>query len=193
MLRDDLQPHELMQHVAQWFESQNVDYWVVGSMASMAYGEPRFTNDVDMVADLRTEHIEPLLLAFPASDFYLSEPAIRNALLKRSQFNIIHPASGLKVDVILAADTAFAKSEASRRRRITSPGEFSVWFAAPEDVLLNKLVYFQLSDRVSQKHIRDIAGMIKLLGDKLDRSYINLWAERLSVQSEWQLICQRVN
>ncbi len=97
------------------------------------------------------------------------------------------------MDVILAADTAFAKSEASRRRRITSPGEFSVWFAAPEDVLLNKLVYFQLSDRVSQKHVRDIAGMIKLLGDKLDRSYINLWAERLSVQSEWQLICQRVN
>lgn len=65
MLRDDLLPHELMQHVGEWFESQSIEYWVVGSMASMAYGEPRFTNDVDIVARLRPDCIDALLIAFP--------------------------------------------------------------------------------------------------------------------------------
>lgn len=70
---------------------------------------------------------------------------------------------------------------------------YSAWFASPEDVLLNKLVYFKLSDGVSQKHLRDIAGMMKLQGQNLDRTYIVQWAERLDVQTEWQLICERVD
>ena len=193
MTREDLLPHELMQIVANFFEDQGVAYWVVGSMASMAYGEPRFTNDVDIVAELYPQHISQLLIAFPASDFYLSESAIRSAVAVRGQFNIIHPASGLKVDVIVAPDTAFAKSEAGRRRRVSSPGEYSVWFGSPEDVLLNKLVYFKLSEGVSQKHLRDIAGMMKLLGEKLDRQYIQLWAARLEVQAEWRLLCDRID
>lgn len=70
---------------------------------------------------------------------------------------------------------------------------YSAWFASPEDVLLNKLVYFKLSDGVSQKHLHDIAGMMKLQGQNLDRTYIVQWAERLDVQTEWQLICERVD
>ncbi len=75
MLRDDLQPHELMQHVAQWFESQNVDYWVVGSMASMAYGEPRFTNDVDMLPTCEPNTSNRYCLHFQRATFiYQSQP-----------------------------------------------------------------------------------------------------------------------
>ena len=47
----ELQPYQLMQAVADVLEGQGVSYRVVGSMASMAYGEPRFTNDVDILAD----------------------------------------------------------------------------------------------------------------------------------------------
>src|SRR5215831_9835641 len=101
----DLQPHELMQIVADFFETHRIPYRVVGSMASMAYGEPRFTNDVDMVAELKQEHVAVLCAAFPAPDFYVSETAAREAVARRSQFNIIHPASGLKVDVIVPPDT----------------------------------------------------------------------------------------
>jgi len=184
----ELQPHELMQIAADFFESQGIAYHVVGSMASMAYGEPRFTNDVDMVADIPLGKIPSLCAAFPAPEFYLSEPAARDAIVRRFQFNILHPASGLKLDVMIPADTEFARSEASRIKRISSEGEYSAWFGSPEDVLLSKLVYYRLSGGTSDKHLRDIAGMMKLLGGNLDRTYIREWAGKLGVASEWQMI-----
>ncbi len=189
----ELQPHELMQRVADFFEAQGIAYRVVGSMASMAYGEPRFTNDVDIVAELTLDKIGALCAAFPAPEYYLSEQAARDAVTRRFQFNILHPASGLKVDVILAPDTEFARSEAKRIRRIASEGEYSVWFGSPEDVLLNKLVYYRLSGGVSDRHLRDIAGMMKLLREKLDRTYIAHWAAKLGVTAEWDLVRQRVD
>lgn len=188
----ELQPHELMQVMADFFESQGIAYHVVGSMASMVYGEPRFTNDVDMVADIPVEKVPALCAAFPAPEYYLSEQAARNAVLRRFQFNIIHPASGLKVDVFLPPNTEFARSEMIRVKRITSQGEYSAWFGSPEGVLLNKLLYFQLSGGESQKHLRDIGGMIKLQGGKLDRAYIEEWAGKLGVTTEWGKILERL-
>lgn len=187
----NLQPHELMQIVADFLESQKIAYRVVGSMASMAYGEPRFTNDVDIVAELSLTDIPTLCAAFPSPEYYLSEPAVRAAILRRSQFNIIHPASGLKADVIIPPDSDFARSEAGRIRRLTSEGEYSAWFGSPEDVLLSKLVYYQLSGHVSDKHLRDITSMLKLQGPKLDLAYIESWADRLGVKAEWSKACER--
>jgi len=181
----ELLPHELMQLVADFFEFQSIHYRVVGSMASTAYGEPRFINDIDIVAELKPEHVAALCAAFPAPDYYVAERAVLDAIARRSQFNIIHPASGLKTDIIVGPDDEFARSEASRIRKITSPGKYSVWFCSPEDAILKKLVYFQLSEGVSQKHLRDIAGIVKLQGDKLDRSYVAKWADKLGVTSEW--------
>ena len=189
----ELHPHELMQRMADFFESQGIAYRVVGSLASMAYGEPRFTNDVDIVAQLTLDKIGALNAAFPAPEYYLSESAAREAVARHLQFNIVHPASGLKVDVIVPPDTEFARSEAKRIRRITSEGEYSAWFGSPEDVLLNKLVYYQLSDGVSDKHLRDVAGMMKLLRENLDRDYIAEWAVKLGVAAAWELVRQRVD
>jgi hypothetical protein len=187
----DLRPHELMQRVADFFESREIGYRVVGSMASMAYGEPRFTNDVDIVAELELEDVPLLIAAFPAPEFYVSETAAREAVARRFQFNIIHPASGLKVDVIVSQDTEFARIGASRARRIKSEGQYSAWFGSPEDVLLNKLIYYRLGGGISDKHIRDILGMIKLQGENIDRAYVDKWADKLGVAAEWLLACQR--
>ncbi len=187
----DLGPVELMQLVANFFESTKVTYRVVGSMASMAYGEPRFTNDVDIVAELTLENVPALLATFPAPDYYVSGQAVKEAIKRHFQFNIIHPASGLKVDVIIPKPSDFAQSERSRVRRITSEGEYSVWFASPEDVILKKLVYFQAGGGESQKHLRDIASMMKLLGEKLDHRYIHLWAGKLGVSEEWNLVSKQ--
>ncbi len=190
MNSSELQPDELMQIVATFFESHNIDYLVVGSLASMRYGEPRFTNDVDILADMRLDQIATVCGAFPAPDYYVSEASARDAVARRSQFNIIHPASGLKVDVIIPQDSEFARSELSRGRRLTSEGEFSVRFASPEDVIVNKLRYYQSGQ--SEKHLRDMAGMMKVMGNNLDRDYINNWCSKLGLASEWQLLQQRI-
>jgi len=150
-----------MQIMADFFESQGINYRVVGSLASRVYGEPRFTNDVDIVAELRLENLPALCAAFPSPDYYLSEPAARDAITKRFQFNILHPSSGLKVDIIVPPDTEFSRSEAGRIRRIASEGEKSAWFGSPEDVLLYKLVYYRLSGGISDKHLRDREPLIE--------------------------------
>jgi hypothetical protein len=137
----------------------------------MDYGEPRLTIDIDIVADLKIEHLARVCAAFATPEYYVSEAAVRDASLKRFQFNIIHPASGLKVDVFIPKDTEFARIEAQRIQRIRSEGEYDAWFGSPEDVLLNKLIYFQLGGG-SEKHLRDIAGMMKLQREKLDRAYV---------------------
>ncbi len=47
-------PYELLGNIVLILERLKIPYLVTGSMASMAYGEPRLTNDIDIVADWRS-------------------------------------------------------------------------------------------------------------------------------------------
>jgi hypothetical protein len=112
--------------------------------------------------------------------------AMRSAIQQAGQFNIIHIPSGIKVDMIVLKPDDYSRTEIQRGRRLTSPGEFDVWFAAAEDVILNKLKYYR--DGGSEKHLRDIASMLMVQGDAIDRGYIAAWAARLEVLAEWQAL-----
>lgn len=65
-----------------------------------------------------------------------------------------------------------------------------VWFASPEDVILKKLQYY-LEGR-SEKHIRDIAGVIRVQGDALDRTFISEWATRMNTIDAWLHILEKL-
>jgi len=93
--------YELLQKVITAFEELNIDYIVTGAVASMAYGEPRLTNDIDIVADIKMEQLILLEQYFPHDEFYFDIEMVREAIIHQSQFNIIHPGSGLKVDVMI--------------------------------------------------------------------------------------------
>ncbi len=97
--------YELLEQVVLTFERLQIPYLITGSVASMAYGEPRLTNDIDLVAAIESKQIPELLAVFPPPSFYLSDEAIRTAITCQTQFNIIHPASGLKIDVMVRKDT----------------------------------------------------------------------------------------
>lgn len=193
MIPNELTPTQLLNIFAKFFESQEIHYRVVGSMASMAYGEPRMTIDVDIVAELHADHVPAIIAAFLAPEYYVSESAARDAIRRASQFNVIHIPSGLKVDVIVPKKSDHSDCEQSRVRRLSDQNEFSAWYAAPEDVILNKLRFLKLSGGQSQKHVRDIGGMLKISGDQIDRDYIQTWAEKLNVRNEWQLILMNLN
>jgi len=186
----DMQPYELMQRMADFLERESVRYRVVGSMASMAYGEARFTNDVDILADLTLDKVEALCREFPAPDYYVSPQAIREAIIHRHQFNILHPASGLKMDVFVLQDSEFARTNITHGRRLKSEGLYDAWFALPENVILKKLEYFK--EGGSEKHLRDIAGVLLVQADAIDRTYIDEWAGKLGVATEWKMVCERL-
>ena len=96
---------ELLRYLVEAFEALGIDYMISGSQASIYYGEPRFTQDIDVVADVTPGHVPALLERFPFPEFYLSEDPAREAIQARGQFNIIHPASGLKIDALLVKHT----------------------------------------------------------------------------------------
>lgn len=177
---------DLLRHAIAVLEGLRIPYLVTGSTAAIAYGEPRFTNDIDIVVDMRPEHVDDLCARFPAPDFYVSRDAAREAVLRRRQFNIIHPASGLKIDVIVRAHTAYDDSRFARAVRLRPAGDYDAAFAAPEDVILKKLQYY--AEGGSEKHLRDIAGILMVSGDTLDREYLAAWAARLELTSLWSQV-----
>lgn len=184
-------PDELIFKLVDLFDQLQVRYAIVGSVASMSFGEPRFTNDVDIVADLREEHAEAIVAAFPGPDFYCSLQAVKSAIAKRFQFNIIHSTEGVKADIIVATNGEFDQLQLSRRiwMKVGTAGE--AWVASPEDVILKKLEYYQLGR--SPKHVRDIASMLRINQRPLDMAYIEHWVAKLNVQDVWQEILSVAN
>jgi len=174
---------ELLERVTRTLEELSIPYLVTGSVATIAYGEPRFTNDVDVVVRLPLNAIEHVLAAFPEEEFYLSREAMRDAVLRSTQFNILHPRSGLKIDVIVADDSEFNSSRFDRSRRLAISPTRSATFASAEDVILKKLEYYR--EGGSDKHLRDIAGVIAVVGKDLDLDYVERWAERLGLGDLW--------
>lgn len=181
---------EVLQKIVEVFRNLDIPYLVTGSVAAMAYGEPRLTNDIDVVAAISEKHVKGLLAAFPSDEFYLSEDAVREAIHLRGQFNIIHPGSGIKIDVIIRQDTDFDDSRFSRVKRIYPAESYEANFAAPEDVIIKKMEYYR--DGGSEKHLRDITGILRVSGEKVDRDYIAEWAKRLNLTEIWDAIRERL-
>jgi hypothetical protein len=184
-------PYELLEIIVKILEKLNIPYLVTGSTAAMAYGEPRLTNDIDIVAGIHSSHVPKLLAELPSDQFYFDDDMIREAIRHKTQFNIIHPSSGLKIDIIIRNETAFNDSRFHRIRRI-KPGEnYEADFASPEDIIIMKMRYFK--DGGSDKHLRDIAGILKISGMEIDRQYIADWAKKLDVLDIWELVVQKIH
>ena len=185
-----MEQYELLRHLVRCFESLGIKYFVTGSIASMAYGEPRLTNDIDVVADIKKEHIEGLKDCFPEDEFYLSEEAIKEAIDRHRQFNIIHPASGLKIDVIARENSGLDNSRFERIKRLNVIEDTSANFSSPEDVIIKKMEFYKEGE--SEKHLRDITGILKISGDIIDYNYINRWADTLGLREIWDAVLKRV-
>jgi hypothetical protein len=183
-------PYELLELIVEILNHLGIPYLVTGSVAAMAYGEPRLTNDIDIVAAIEYRHVDGLLAAFPSEQFYISEESIRDAIRYRKQFNIIHPASGLKADIIIRENTPFNESRFSRIRRIKAGENYEAYFAAPEDVIIMKMYYYK--EGGSEKHLRDISGIMKISGSEIDSAYVSLWAQKLNLSEIWDLILKKL-
>ncbi len=185
-----MEQSELMRLMVQALESLNIPYMITGSHASAYYGEPRFTRDIDIVAELKEEQVDEFVKFFPADQFYCDKDMIKTEIKRRGQFNIIHSISGLKIDIILTKETPFSKTEFSRRKRsLVFPGQ-EASFASPEDVIIKKMDFYK--EGGSEKHLRDITGILKISGDTIDRDYITQWADRLGIRDIWDAVVKRV-
>ncbi len=185
-----MEPSELLRFMVSVLEKLGLRYFVTGSTASIFFGEPRFTNDIDIVVDLPAHRVAELCAQFPEEEFYLSEEAVRRAVKRHDQFNILHPASALKVDVMVPADTMFNRSRFARMQRVHPEPDFEANFASAEDVIVKKMEFFR--EGGSEKHLRDITGILKISGDDLDREHIENWAENKGLETIWRTLLRSV-
>lgn len=181
---------ELLRTAAAILDRHAIPYCVVGSMASMCYGETRYTNDLDLLIDLKPEKVSALCAEFPDPDYYVSESAANEAVQQRKQFNVIHVKSSYKIDFMIVKFAPWNRQQLSRRRTTRYAENLDVAIAAPEDVILGKLLYYREGE--SPKHLRDIAAMLQVSGDLIDRDDVTKWATELGVLDIWQAILTRL-
>lgn len=160
----------------------NIQYVVGGSIASSIYGKPRATQDVDVIANLSEKHVSEFVVAL-RDDFYLDEPAVRDAVRRRSTFNVIHLHTFFKVDVFVAKhDTATAQELARGRSYLPpeAPGT-EITLASPEDIVVQKLYWYRLGDHVSERQWTDAMSVLNVRGKDLDCAYMHDLAAEMGV------------
>ncbi len=184
-----MEQDELLRRLVETLERLNLTYLITGSIATILYGEPRFTNDIDVVVQLSLDQAEALIEAFPADEYYADLEQARLAIAHRGQFNIIHPTSGLKIDFMVPTMDEFDHSRFARAMRVRPTEDLQADFAAPEDVILKKLQYY--AEGGSEKHLRDISGILRISSTEVDRNYIARWARHLGVEEIWDLILDK--
>lgn len=169
--------------VTDALEVLNVPYAIGGSFASALHGVMRATMDVDLVADLRREHVTPLVQALGEA-FYADAPMMYDAIDQRSSFNLIHLASMFKVDVFVARSRDFDRAQLARRQLhlLSEQPECRAYIASAEDTILAKLEWYRSGGEISERQWRDTLGVLQVQGGRLDLTYMRHMAAALGVQ-----------
>jgi hypothetical protein len=165
---------EVLRIISERLETAGLPFMLTGSFAMAYYGQPRMTRDLDLVVALVEEDIHGVV-AMLSPDFYVDADDVRSAVLSQRLFNLMHNATGIKVDLIVRKSAEYRQVEFSRRRPIEMNG-VRTWIVSREDLILSKLVWAKEANSELQR--RDVKN---LLDETADRSYLEHWARRLGV------------
>ncbi|MES2642006.1 MAG: hypothetical protein V4850_21150 [Myxococcota bacterium] len=158
-----------------------MDYVVVGSVASSFHGEPRGTQDIDIVARILRSDVSKLAREFPEQDFYFDRDMVLDSIRSRQPFNIIDLRSMWKADIILPSEP-YTNEQLARRQRVELAG-VPVYVATAEDTVVSKMRWSKLAE--SDRQLNDVAGIIRVRGAALDRALISALVSRFGLEAEW--------
>ncbi len=169
--------------VIRTFNELNIQYYIGGSLASSIYGMPRTTLDADIVANISLNQITSLKIKLE-NEYYIDENMIKNAIERSSSFNLIHLETAIKIDVFVYKDDLYQKNAIKRRIEdtlIENDQSSKFCFASPEDIIINKLIRYKMGDKISERQLLDVIGVIKIQGDSLDKKYLKKWTIELGL------------
>ena len=173
--------------VVEALENARVPHMLAGSLASTYHGEPRATQDVDIVIDPASrEALDDFAAALNRDRFYVGDH--RAAFARREAFNVIDLTTGWKVDLIVRRDRTYSRTEFERRQPADVEG-IPVYVATAEDTILTKLEWAKLGE--SERQLRDVEAVIRAIGDSLDRPYLTEWATELGLLPELERTLDR--
>jgi hypothetical protein len=174
--------------ILEALKAAKVEYLIGGAIAEWAWGEPRATQDLDIVINLPIKTVGRFSKELENRDMLVPTDIILDALLEDRAdipLNAIHMYSGLKADLYLMRDGDELRQSAFQRRLLVDYGPpiGEVYVHSPEDLILYKLMYLGLSGQ--PKHARDIGAILKAKKDQLDYGYIDGWVDHLGLNSLW--------
>ena len=175
-------PLEIAWAVSRALEKLGVVHTIGGSLAASFAGEPRSTIDIDVVAALEDFHVERLVTAL-SDNFYIDDASLRRAIQERSSANLIHQDTQIKVDLFVAGGTPLDAQQLARRQPVDVGEGRTLPVHPPEDILLQKLRWYQKGGGTSDRQWRDIQGIIRVQGARLDRAYLREHAPALGIET----------
>jgi hypothetical protein len=174
----------LLDRLVRLLDAAGVPFMIAGSFASAAHGLPRTTQDLDVVVDPPTpEALDVFVRSLSPDEYYVDVDAARDALRRRVMFNVVDHASGWKVDFIIRKNRPFSLDEFGRRMRFVLL-DVPVYVASPEDTIVAKLEWSKQYGG-SERQRRDVAGILAIVGQALDRAYIERWVRDFDLADEW--------
>lgn len=181
--------------VIEALNAAGIEYLIGGAIAAWAWGEPRATQDLDLVVNIPIKFVNKLSKELAKRDMFIpAEIILDNILEDRADIpiNAIHMHSGLKADLYPVREGDELRQSAFQRREQVDYGPpiGKVYIHSPEDLILYKLMYFGLSQQ--SKHSRDIAAILKAKKDHLDMDYIEQWTARLGLSTLWKEMLENV-
>lgn len=169
-----LEELEVLRIVSERLEAAQIPFMLTGSFAMAYYGKPRMTRDLDLVVALVEDDIRGIVEAM-TPDFYIDADDVRSAVMAQRLFNLMHHATGIKIDLIVRKNAEYRQVEFARRRPVELNG-VKTWIVSREDLILSKLIWAKESGSELQR--RDVKT---LLDESVEREYMEHWAARLGV------------
>jgi len=176
-------PDALLSQIAAILRDLAIPHMVVGSFASTFHGEPRTTRDLDVVIDPSAPQLEQLLERLDADRYYVDADVARDALARRTMFNVIEMATAWKLDFVIRKARPFSIEELARRQVVTMLGA-DVATATAEDTIIAKLEWAKASG--SDRQLEDVAGILRTRAGTLDVTYLERWIGELDLTDVWR-------
>ena len=176
--------YRIVTPVVEAFEDLSIAYYIGGSVASITYGMPRSTMDVDIITDMQAHDIDPLIARLSPLG-YLDTTAAREAVYYRSSFNLIPSSGPAKLAMFVSKGRPFDQSVFDRRRYLDISPDAPRPYAlpSPEDIILLKLEWYEATNRASIDQWPDILGVLQSQDTELDRAYLRRWASILGLHA----------
>lgn len=165
------------------FDQLSIPYYIGGSIASSVYGFARMTRDIDIAADIKKNQVK-LLSELLQNEYYIDPDMIFEALDRKTSFNIIHNKSMIKIDIFIVGNDPYQLSALQRKRKDNleeNASKQEYFFSSAEDIIINKLKWYEMGGKISDRQWLDILGILKVQGDGLNRKYLEEWTKKLGL------------
>ena len=174
---------DVFRKITSALDRAGIEYMLTGSFASVHYGAPRATQDIDIVIRAEPARLKSLVEALNREQFYADVDDALEAHRRESMFNVIDRTTGWKIDLIIRKSRPFSQEEFGRRRAVDLEG-IKIFVASAEDIVIAKLEWAKRGE--SQRQIEDVAKILRLRKEALDQPYLEKWISHLGLGEQWR-------